>query len=337
MPPGFHGITSIFNFLIDSINKKLSKEDKLNFDPKKKLVQKALKLLAERMADLNQQCISNDDAETIVNFCLPCKGYHNSLFYHLLTEGLLTEDRFCQGNDKWIDVIRFSYERFSDHLIVEYLLDNYLDKANPSQSFLPDQPLGNIIQESALWMNRGLIEALSIQIPERIQKELADLAPHCAGFKTIIESFIESLIWRKPSSIIETTLNYIKEYILSNEDDDLMYIFFEAVLTIATNVDHPLNADSLHKYLKQFEMPDRDSFWSIFLHYHYGQHSAVDRLVEWAWLGGDKSHISDESIRLCAIALTWFLTTSNRFLRDRATKALVSILTSRIHLLNQLP
>ena len=116
----------------------------------------------------------------------------------------------------------------------------------------------------------------------------------------------------------------------------MIYKFYESVLTIATNIDHPLNADSLHKYLKQFGMPERDSLWSIFLHYHYGKHSAVDRLVEWAWLGGDKTHINDESIRLCAIALTWFLTTSNRFLRDRATKALVSILTPRIHLLNQL-
>jgi hypothetical protein len=333
--PGFHGITFIFHFLINSVNKKLSKKDKLNFNSKKNLVEKALKLLANKMADLNQQWISNDDAETIVNSCLPCKGHHDSLFSHLLTEGLLTEDRFYQGNDQWIDVIRFSYERFCDHLIVEYLLDNHLDITNPSQSFLPDQPLGNIIQESALRINRGLIEALSIQVPERIQKELAELSPNCANLKQIIEAFIESLIWRKPSSIVQTTRNYINEYILSN-NDDLIYKFYEAVLTIATNINHPLNADSLHKYLKQFGMPERDSLWSIFLHYYYGKHSAVDRLVEWAWLGGDKSHINDESIRLCAIALTWFLTTSNRFLRDRATKALVSILTPRIHLLNQL-
>ena len=335
VPPGFHGITSIFHFLINSVNENLSKEDKLSFNAKKQLVQKALKLLAKKMADSNQQWLPNDEAEDIVNSCLFCTGYHDSLFYHLLTEGLLTEDRFYEGHDEWIDGIRFSYERFCDHLIVEYLLDEHLDNTNPSQSFLPDQPLGNIIQESALWINRGLIEALSIQVPERIQKELAELAPNCANLKPIIEAFIESLIWRKPSSIIQTTRNYIKEYILSN-DDDLIYKFYESVLTIATNIDHPLNADSLHKCLKQFGMPERDSLWSIFLHYHYGKHSAVDRLVEWAWLGGDKTHINDESIRLCAIALTWFLTTSNRFLRDRATKALVSILTPRIHLLNQL-
>lgn len=82
-------------------------------------------------------------------------------------------------------------------------------------------------------------------------------------------------------------------------------------------------------------MPDRDAWWSIFLHSQYGEHGAVDRLVDWAWTAEDKSHINDEAVRLCAIALAWFLTTSNRFLRDRATKALVALLTSRIHILRQ--
>ena len=38
-------------------------------------------------------------------------------------------------------------------------------------------------------------------------------------------------------------------------------------------------------------------------------------------------------MRLCGVALAWFLTTSNRFLRDRATKALVRLFTHRISVL----
>ena len=36
-----------------------------------------------------------------------------------------------------------------------------------------------------------------------------------------------------------------------------------------------------------------------------------------------------ETVELCSITLAWMFTTSNRFLRDRATKALVSLLTGR--------
>jgi hypothetical protein len=86
----------------------------------------------------------------------------------------------------------------------------------------------------------------------------------------------------------------------------------------------------------KFEMAERDSWWSIFLHEQYGMQDAVDRLLDWAWSPEKKDHISDEAVRLCGVALAWFLTTSNRFLRDRATKALVNLLTERIHVLQAL-
>ena len=38
----------------------------------------------------------------------------------------------------------------------------------------------------------------------------------------------------------------------------------------------------------------------------------------------------DRADELCSIVMAWMLTTSNRFLRDRATKALVSLLTGRL-------
>jgi hypothetical protein len=83
-------------------------------------------------------------------------------------------------------------------------------------------------------------------------------------------------------------------------------------------------------------MAERDAWWSIFLYEQYDEHSAVDRLVDWAWASNDKSHIEDESIRLCGVTLAWFLTTSHRFLRDRATKALVNLLTDRLAVLRAL-
>jgi len=44
----------------------------------------------------------------------------------------------------------------------------------------------------------------------------------------------------------------------------------------------------------------------------------------------------DETVRLGATALVWFLTTSHRFVRDRATKALVSLLQNRVAILRAL-
>lgn len=335
VPPGLRGISAIFNFFIDSVNAKLSKPEHLNFDSNSRIVHKAVDKLAKLMANTGRTWLLRNEAQTAVNEFLPHKGYEDSLFRHMISEGVLAEDRFRIENEEWREGIHFSYDRFADHLITKYLLDEYLDPKNPSRSFLVDQPLGSLVtDEWSCWRNQGLIEAFSVQLPERINKELTEVAPHCVDYGAVRESFVESLIWRNPKTITESTRNYINEYVIKNRDTHDK--FFNALLTVSSNPDHPYNGDFFHEHLMKYKLAERDAWWSIFLHYQYGEHGAVDRLVDWAWSSDDKSHINDESIRLCGVTLTWFLTTSNRFLRDRATKALISILKDRIHVLRRI-
>lgn len=335
VPPGLRGITAIFNFFVKSVNEKLSKSDNLDSDPKSRVVQKAVEKIATMMSDRGCTWLPRDEAQTAINSFLPREGYENSLFRHMISEGILAEDRFKVENNEWREGIHFSYERFGDHLIAGYLLDKHLDLENPSHSFSSDQPLGSFVKdELTCWRNRGLVQAFSIQLPERAKRELAEVAPNSADYKPIREVFVESLIWRDPKAITNATRDYINEHIVQYKDTHSQ--FFNALLTIASNPDHPYNADLLHEHLMKFELAERDSWWSIFLHYQYGEHGAVDRLIEWAWSSEDKSYINDDSIRLCGIALAWFLTTSNRFLRDRATKSLISLLTDRIPVLKQI-
>lgn len=332
VPPGMQGITLIFNFFIESINEKLSRPEYLDFDSKLKVVQKAVEKLSEAMATKGNNWLPREETQDIVNAFLLNNGYEKSLFRHMISEGLLAENRFLVRENEWCEGIHFSYERFTDHLIARYLLDKYLDLENPSDSFQPTQFLGTFVKDEwSCWQNRGLVEAFSIQIPERIKKELVEIVPECTNFRPVSEAFIESLIWRDPGAITETTKEYINKHIIQYKDTHEQ--FLNALLTVATNPNHPYNGDFLHKNLMSFELAERDTWWSIFIHHQYGIHGAVDRLVDWAWSAEDKSHIADDSIRLCGIALAWFLTTSNRFLRDRTTKALVSLLTNRISVL----
>jgi len=253
----------------------------------------------------------------------------------MIDEGILSEDRFWKGMDEWYEGIAFSYERFTDHLIVKYLLNKYLNLEYPSGSFSPEQSLGALFKdERTCWQNRGLIEAFSIQLPELIGKELGELVPNASDHEPVREAFVDSLIWREPKAITNATLQYINEHIIKHADSHDQ--FLDALLTITQNPEHPYNARFLHKHLTKFELADRDAWWSIFLHEQYGQHSSVDRLVEWAWSTEDKSHIGDEPIILCGMALSWFLTAPNRFLRDKSTKALISLLTPRLHILIKL-
>jgi hypothetical protein len=109
-----------------------------------------------------------------------------------------------------------------------------------------------------------------------------------------------------------------------------------ALLTLAPIPKHPLNADRLHRILSIQSMPIRDAWWSTFLHREWHRHRAVDRLVEWAWGDSTRSRPSDEVVILAGTAIAWFLTSSNRFLRDRATKAMVKLYDNKLPILVRL-
>ena len=182
-----------------------------------------------------------------------------------------------------------------------------------------------------MWTHRGLVEALCIQVPEKTGRELPELAAHCSDFWAVQEAFIQSLVWRKPDTIRQAAIDFINSHLLRSEAgyDQL----FNAFLTVAPRSNHPLNARVLHRNLKGDSLPDRDAHWSIFLNGQYGSKGIIDRLIDWAWFAKDKAHANDDAVLLTSLTLAWFLTSSDRFIRDRATKALVSLLESRLHVL----
>lgn len=334
MPPGLKGITSILDFYIDSVNKKLAAKSFLDFDPKMQYVRQAIDQLAQMMARKGGSWLPRDEAAVAVNAVLPHEGYENSLFRHLISEGIITEDRFFSDKG-YIDGIHVSYERFSDQLIASHMLDNYLDKEKPEESFKPDSRIGALIKnEATCYSNQGLVEALSIQIPERLNRELVDVAPFCITYSPIRHAFIESIIWRHPDAFSKDTLVYIKKHILGYQDT--WALFIDALVTVASIPWHPYNARFLHSVLMKYELARRDAWWSIQLHYQYGAHGAVDRLIEWSSSAEDKSHIDNESMFLAGTVLTWFLSSSNRYLRDKSTKGLARLFADRISILRKI-
>jgi len=335
IPKGLHGITAIFDFFVASIYKRLQSPDKLNLSPHSDVVRRVIDQITTIMAERMTYWLPIAEAEQIINAALPRRGYTDSLFYHLLSEGLLAKDRFRAEDDALVEGVSFAYQRLADHLVAQHLLDRYLTD-NPVDTFTADTPLRTLMQERDNWWQpqaRGLIEALSIQIPERTGRELMSLVHELADNEYICWAFIESVLWRDPKAISDETLDCVNHCV---RHEDLHERFLNVLLTVAVDPVHPYNADFLHRHLMIDEMAKRDAWWSIYLYEQYGEKGAVDRLVDWAWAANDKSRVEDESIRLCAVALAWFLTTSHRFLRDRATKALVNLLTDRLHVLRAL-
>ncbi|QSR86961.1 ATP-binding protein [Candidatus Methylacidiphilum infernorum] len=341
---GHEGATYIFESFVDAVSKKIANKFKIPNSPGKNIWDTIIEKIAEAMVEKNIDRIAEDEVVAIV------KREHSSIDHNDLIKEMernlliFKVPRYSKEKNDYDGFdIRFPFQKFSDHLIGRFIFKKYegeFGKANKNlhtakKFFSEKRKLGKFFANS--W-NRGIVEALSIQCPEHLKGcELVEVAPYLKGLHEAQEAFVESLIWRKPNAFStnrENTLEYMESHIIKTKTGRTNLL--NAFLTVAPIPDHPFNADFLHNWLSKFTMPERDSFWSTFLHDEYGKRGAVDRLVEWGWSEQDKSHINDKSIRLCSVALCWFLSTPNRFLRDKTTKALVALLTNRLSVVLEL-
>jgi hypothetical protein len=324
LPRGFQGITAVFDLYLSAVNERLSST--LGFDARIPLVRRALEAVAMAILDSGESWLTISQAAEIVNAFLPGRDFGRSLYLGLVAEGLLVEEATRHDGVKAEEVVFVGYERFADHLAAKTLLDGHLDVRDPASGFAQGGALAFICDE-AEYVSPGLLEALCIQIPERTGNELISIAPNCAVRWGLANSFRQSLVWRAYAAFSEGTRDALNKLCQSEHD---LRDTIDVLLTVATLPAHPLNALFLDQRLRRDPMPDRDAWWSVNLHQAWGTHGAVDRLVDWASSLDASTASDEEAIDLCAITLAWMLTTSNRFLRDRATKALVSLLTGRM-------
>ncbi len=334
---GHEGSTYIFESFIASASATVAKQFGIPHGSKASVWNRVIKPVASRMIDGATDRVSEADLKGVIESAYPTIDH--SAFLTALDRNLLLV-RIAVGQEKGSSpaiYYRFPFQRFSDHLVGRYIFKKYeaalggdtKTLLNARRFFSRRTKIGKMLAQS--W-DSGLIEALSVQCPEHLKGvDFVEVAPYLRDTQVGLEAFISSLIWRKASAFthdLKNTFAYINDVVLRYNDGFPMLM--NSVLTVASVPDHPLNGDFLHHYLIKMKMPERDSHWSAFIHYEYGAKEAVDRIVTWAWSQHDKDHISDKPIRLLATVLCWFLTSSNRSLRDCSTKAVASLLAGRL-------
>ena len=323
IPRGFHGITAVFSLYLETVSDRLAAD--LDYNPNDNFVRKALDRLSELLVEAESRWLPRPRVEQAVNELLPGRGFSNSLYRGLVTEGVLIEDRGWWSGNPPEEVVFIAYDRFADHIIADFLIRTHLNIADPPTAFANGGGLA-FLSDGKAYVYQGLIEALCIQVPERTGQELVRLAPIVKDSPAIGDAFLDSIVWRDLDAFLDDTLPVLDELL---ERGEIRSDPLDALLTVSTIPEHPLNADFLDRRLRRDNMPDRDAWWSIYLHKTRGSQGPVDRLLDWASSLAPSDDVDERVVDLSATALVWMLTTSNRFLRDRATKALVSLLSGR--------
>lgn len=322
-PKGLGSKNTIFEFYLETLDEKAVL--KYKSDPDSRIVSVGLNKLAKEMLHHNYFRLTKNETYELLNNVLPANNYNQSLLYFLIDEGALAEDVVYTDDDDFdgVKFIRFSFERFSDHIITKELLKDINNLDALKVAIKDDAKLQTVVLEEPS-RYAGIIEELSVLVPEKYNIELVELVDPEAGYDYYIfkEAFIESLLWRKPSSVNKSTINVFKNL----EVDEFEKL--DVLLMLSPIQDHPLNAQYLHDRLITMSIIDRDLLWSKDIArftMEEDEHSALKTIINWAWKA-NHCNTDQVTVELCSIVLIWATSTNNRLIRDKCTKAAISIL-----------
>lgn len=332
-PSGFHGITTAFEYYLKEVKDKLiHKRDEYRL--RSGVVLQAIEDIAEASFKHGSllplgKAVKLFDKKYSRHIHLLDDLIHENIFIQVLVNDYST------GQEQ--EVIHFSYERFSDFIIAKKLLQSFKTPKAVKETFKNNKPLGKLLKEGA-WSNRGILEAMAILLPEKYNLEIFEVYDWVFGVKHsgllgnigdfLNQYLLGSLKWRNPSDIdnkkITTWINSDKCNLRREE-------FYNTIIELTNIPAHPFNADRLFLNLEQHTMAERDSFLQQYFRFYTGKDDQgnaypLQRLIDWAWQPGISARVDKETARLTAQTLAWLLSSTDRALRDRTTKAMVNLL-----------
>ncbi|MEA5516638.1 hypothetical protein VB654_21635, partial [Nodularia sp. UHCC 0506] len=334
LPLGTIGFTDVLRLLLEEKNKRIS--EICRYDNRDDNVTEAVNALAKKMAEEKTRLLSRVTAQKIVNEIFSVEDSERSLFIQLEKEGLIAlieQKTRPLAPKQWF--CRFTFERVADFLIALFLLEevegNQLNPTNPNAIQSVDE-LSNIVinnfDNKTLNENQGLLEALSIILPEKFNVELIDIINDNTNINidrykilTIIASGFQ---WRAIENFSERTEELVYGG-LSNSN--CCPNILDSLFGIAVIPNHPLNAEFINNLLEQQLLTTRDPFWCASLYEDFEKQKGAWRLIEWS-LKADLSSFNEETSSLWALFLSWCCAASDRRVRDRATKGLTRLFIS---------
>ncbi|HMR72420.1 MAG TPA: NACHT domain-containing protein [Candidatus Saccharibacteria bacterium] len=245
---------------------------------------------------------------------------------------LLKYPKYAKNGKRNGSRYEFTYNRFSDHIIVRSLLtENVINSKESAERFFAD---GKFLNNNL--HNTGLLEALSIQIPERCKKtEFVWVIPEkYRDYYSVKTAFLNGVKWRdveidgfdeETEELLYIDESQVKKYIntyLLGDFDEVMDCLFD--VSVVPN--HPLNALKIHEILSRANMAKRDSwFQSYMLNTADESGNAISRIQSWSISELPKDISDPKAVLLAGVALTWTLSSTDNNLRNRSTRALVQL------------
>lgn len=143
----------------------------------------------------------------------------------------------------------------------------------------------------------------------------------------ISKRYLESFLWRIARSIdAEFFISFLKKHPIDRD------VVFRVLIENSAKEHHPLNSLFLHELLMDKKLADRDALWTEFVNHLAAEDERIFQLISYFDEGNMLDGLSHSNTELLLILLVWLLTSSNRFLRDKASKAAIELLKNEFSL-----
>lgn len=274
-----------------------------------KLLRKVIMAIADKMISKKQSVLlPRQDAFDAICESVGKEVDPASYFAELQQIGILRQESY---EDKAI--VQFEYEMFGRFVIAYRLVTNYSKDSWDSTAWLYTQELAEVYP---LMHNKELFASST---DENIINSYKD-------------AFRETLQSR--TSITPSGIELLKEV----WKDKNYKVMFDVICQCATNPNIEFNASQLYKELYGMSIIDRDAIWTTNISSWSEERTRLNDYASWTMNASKKTlaGLDDSVAELLCEALIWSLCSTQKKLRDTATKGLVNILRNRQGLLKSL-
>lgn len=228
------------------------------------------------------------------------------------------------------EMFYFAFDQMNDYYCAKAIIGKYSEK-NELREYISDVVLGINDGELINHWNIDLFVNLCALYAEKYREECIDIIDALKEERDqqdVFERYVDSFQWRNSRSISKEQF----EKLLSKYPC-YPNTFWRMLIGNSVKVNNPLNADFLHSILLGYKLNRRDYLWTIYINKLTWDHSErVFQIVQMYNRGEKLKAKSEKQIELLLTLFGWLLTSSNRWLRDHTSKAMVEILKEHFHL-----
>jgi len=221
------------------------------------------------------------------------------------------------------------YNLLEDFVCAKLIIEKYSDKES-LREYLQNNLLEIKNGKITNYLTRDIFIVVCGLYAEKYNEDFIDIIDSLSDDIDkyhIIESYVDSFLWRKSSAVNADAFTYFLNKYNVNADKTWR-IFIEN--SIKTN--HPLNAELLHNILLKKSISQRDYLWTTYINGFSDEEERLFQLITFFDKGNSLDGLTDENICLMLILFAWLLTSSNRFLRDKTSKAMIELLKSNFQM-----